>query len=137
MQLTTLDIKRIRQLRYQDGLSAHATAKHIGCSMHTVWRYAPGRPGKIPNDKLRAAFLESNVTAAELCRQVGWTYQCDGRDKANSAALKRTLGILSSRNPSGGRCYRHMIDAEMASVLAEALGLMAWEIMPDEERIAA
>ena len=133
MQLTTLDIKRIKRLRYQDGLSCVATGRIIGCSSRTVWHYAPGNPGKIPNTKLREAFHDSGITATELARRMGWLYPCEGRMKANGSAVKVALGILSKKLPSGTRCFCSLIDAELAGTMAEALGLMAWEVLPDEE----
>jgi transcriptional regulator with XRE-family HTH domain len=132
VRLTPLDVKRIRKLRYRDGLTSPQVAKIIGCDESTVRYYAPGRIGKVPIDKLRAAFEASGLTAAEVARRMGWF---DGRC-ADSARVKRALGIYPSIS-NGRRSPRRMIDAETAGLLAEAIGVMAWEVMPDDEQEAA
>lgn len=139
MRLTTLDIKRIRRLRYRDGLTARETAAIIGCNVSTVLRYAPGRIGKVPNDKLRAAFERSPMTASDVARSMGWTCRVGGGSTcADSGRVKRALGIYPNVSGShGGRSYGRMIDAETAGLIAEALGLMAWEVMPDDDEQAA
>lgn len=141
MRLTTLDIKRIRRLRYRDGLTIPATAAIIGCNISTVWRYAPGVIGKVPNDKLRAAFEASPMTASDVARRMGWTCpprRAGGRPRADSSRVKRSLGINPNVSPRGTRSYSRTIDAETAGLIAEALGLMAWEVMPDDdEQVAA
>lgn len=145
MILTTLDLKRMRSLRYEDGLSAAATAAIIGCGVSAVYRYAPGRPGKVPNDKLREAFERSGITAAEVARRMGWVHastwqRADGTkcpDVSDSSRVKRALGIMSDINGRGVRSIRNLIDAETAGLMAEALGLMAWEVLPDDEQMAA
>lgn len=132
MRLTPLDIKRIRKLRYRDGLTIPATAEIVGCSEATVWHLAPGRPGKVPLDKLRGAFDASGLTATEVARRMGWL---DGRSP-DGARVKRALGIYPSIS-RGRRSPRRLIDAETAGLLAEAIGVMAWEVMPDDEQEAA
>lgn len=134
MRLTPLDIARIRKLRYRDGLMQREVAEIIGCDVKTVWRYAPGHIGKIPNDKVRAAFEASRLTAAQVARRMGW--MC-APGKADGARVKRALGILPDSYGPGIRSTRRLIDAETAGLLAEAIGVMAWEVMPDDEQEAA
>lgn len=139
MNLTMQDIRRIRELRYGDGLTALRVADIVGCSRQTVWRYAPGMPGKIPNNKLRAAFKASSVTATGVARAMGW----DSGKGADSSRVNRTLGLTPDINGKGNASTRTYIDAETASLMAEAIGVMPWEIMPweimpdDETEVAA
>lgn len=147
MILTMLDIKRIRELRYGDGLSCREVAEVVGCSESTVNSHAPGQPGKVPNDRLRAAFDRSGITAAEVARRMGWTHTSTWKrangmkgqtfDVGDSARVKRTLGIMSDISGRGIRSTRTMIDAETAGMMAEVLGLASWEVMPDDELVAA
>lgn len=127
--MTTTDVARIRELRYMDGLSGPAVAKIVGCSTSTVRKYAPGQPGKVPNDKLRAAFVASGLSASEVARRVGWW-----AGSADGARVKRALGLLPTTNGRGRRQIRRLIDAEMAGMLAEAIGVEPWEVMPDDDR---
>jgi hypothetical protein len=124
MKLTTLDIERMRKLRYQDGLSSPKTAEIIGCSPSAVRRYAPGRPGKVPNDKLRAAFLASGHSAAEVARRLGWTY---------ARTWQRANGTRVPYTGADGARVKHALGAETADLMAEAIGVMPWEVMPDED----
>lgn len=139
MRLTTLDIKRIKRLRYRDGLTIEQTAQAIGCGITTIKQYAPGHIGKVPNDKLRAAFEKSGQTAADVARRMGWMCRLgNGGTCADVTRVKRTLGLLPEVNGKGHRSTRRLIDAETAGLMAEAIGLMAWEVMPDDdERVAA
>ena len=138
MRRPRVDVQHIRELRYQDGLSCPVVAQMVGCSESTVRYYAPGQPGKVPNDLLRAAFETSPMTAAELARAMGW-WAPNGPypEVGDSSRVKRSLGLQVDVNGNGKRSVRTMIDAEMAGLMAEALGLGAWEIMPDEELMAA
>lgn len=134
MRLTTHDVRRIRELRYGDGLTLRAVAQIVGCSSEAVRCYAPGRPGKVPNDKLRAAFLASGLTAGEVGRRMGWLCRACG----DAARVKRSLGLLPSGNKRRNRAYTaRNIDAETAALMAEAIGVMPWEIMPDDEQRVA
>lgn len=124
MTLTTRDIAEIRELRYRDGLTQEETAKQVGRDKVTVWRYAPGRPGKIPNAPLREAFLASGLSASEVARRVGWSK--DGW--VDASRVRRTLGLTDDRGVKGYRSRRAMIAAETAANLAEAIGVMPWEV---------
>lgn len=131
--LTIRDVTRIRELRYQDGLSAPAVAGIIGCSEQTVLHYAPGRPGKIPNDNLRELFHRSGLNANEVAWRMGWVYTSEGRVKANGALVKRALGLSPDIGVAGRRTARSLIDAGTAEELAEAMGFERWQVLPDEE----
>lgn len=134
--MTTEDIDRIRGLRYGDGLTSAQTAAIIGRCVSTVERHAPGRPGKIDNSLLRMAFIASGRSAVGVARSLDWTYsRGPGRvDRGyDGARVKRTLGIMPSIAGHGGRQLRKLIDAETAGLIAEAIGVAPWEIMPDEE----
>lgn len=141
--LSPQTIASIRELRYTDGLTIMQTAQLVGCGHISVKRYAPGRPGKVPNDKLRATFEQSGVSAHEIALRLGWTC-APGRSPTkrvtpggDGSRVKRTLGLLPDVNGGGRRSTRTMIDAETAGLIAEALGLAAWEVMPDEDAQAA
>jgi transcriptional regulator with XRE-family HTH domain len=133
-KLTARQIARIRRLRYEDGLSSGQVAAIIGCSPSTVLNHAPGRPGKVPVAPLREAFLRSGVTAASVAFTLGWME----RGKRDGARVKRTLGILDDIN-HGHPSRRTMVDAEIVMLIADAIGVGAWEVLPDieDERRAA
>lgn len=122
MNLTTTDIRRIRELRYQDGLSIEATAAIIGCSAGCVWNYAPGRPGKVPVTPLREMFEQSGLTASEVARRMGW----DSGHGADCSRVRRALGLMDDIT-RGKPSRRRVTDAETAGLLAEAMGRAAWE----------
>lgn len=135
-RLTPDQQRLIRELRYEDGLTIQATAARVGCSAFPVRQLAPGRPGKVPNDKLREAFTDSGLSAVEVARRVGWlcsTGTTQGqRTQADGSRVLRTLGLLDD-STKDRRSTRTFIDAETAALLAEAIGVMAWEVMPDED----
>jgi hypothetical protein len=63
---------------------------------------------------------------------MGWMDGTSG----DSARVKRALGLL----PAGGgprlgyrRYSNRLVDAGTAMRMAEALGVMPWEVMPDED----
>ena len=127
------DVARIRELRYGDGLSAARTAEVVGCCEGTVLRYAPGSPGRVPVAPVREAFEASRLTAADVARRLGWW----DRGSADSARLKRALGINGNvpADPRyrSRRYYSTLIDAETAALIAEAIGVAPWEVLPDED----
>lgn len=126
MAYSKTDIRRIRKLRYKDGLSRQKVAEIIGCSTNTVSKYAPGYPGKIDNNLLREAFISSGYSAYYVARRLGWEY---GNGLADGSRVNQTLGLspdVSSYN--GNKGVRRMIDAETAVSIAEAIGVMPWEI---------
>lgn len=127
--LSAQQVRRIRVLRYEDGLSAREVALLVGCHETTVWRIAPGRPGKVSNAAVRAIFEQSGLTAAEVARRMDWV---DPRSpgSGDSARVKRALGLLEDVN-GGRRARRTRIDAETAGQLAEAMGHEAWEGCPE------
>jgi hypothetical protein len=121
-------VHQIRSLRYLDGMAARTVAELVGVSNWTVLRYAPGRPGKVPVAPLREAFGWSPLTAADVARDLGWW---DSSGSADASRVKRTLGInLDSAH--GHRSRRTMIDAETARLIAEAIGVSPWSILPDD-----
>lgn len=128
MNLSAEEIQEIRELRYGDGLTREATAALVGRSPWTVGRYAPGRPGKVDNAALREAFERSGLTVAEVARRMNWWWvRNDGHLNADGSRVKRTLGLLDDLNRCG-RSRRRLIDAETAGLLAEAIGVMSWEV---------
>jgi hypothetical protein len=111
--LTRSEIARIRELRYGDGLTCAVVASIIGCHWTTVQKYAPGRPGKVPNDKLRAAFLASGVSASEVARRMGWVAArpAGWMPGADGSRVKRSLGLMPDLNGDGARSTRSLFDA--------------------------
>jgi transcriptional regulator with XRE-family HTH domain len=133
-KLPTSTIRRIRQLRYADGLTAPQAAAIVGCSQEAVRHYAPGRPGKVDNAKLRAAFEASGLGAQEVARRVGWwIHKSNCSDQPDGGRVRRTLGIALDANGNGRPSRRRYIDAETAAILAEAIGVAPWEVIPDED----
>jgi len=120
-------IARIRSLRYQDGYTCRQVAAMIGCSESTINKIAPGRPGKVPVAPLREAFLASPVTAPEVARSLGWWLY----GSADGSRVKRTLGI-NLETTHGRRIRRTLADAEVVQLIAEAIGVAPWSVMPDD-----
>ena len=101
---------------------------------------------KIPNDKIRAIFEASPMSAADVARGMGW--ECSnniGRSRmrgtpgtkiADSSRVKRTLGLVPDVSGRGHRTIRELIDPNTAGRLAEAMGHGQWEAMPDDEPTA-
>lgn len=134
MRLTTRDVARIRELRYGDGLSSLVVAGMVGCSDRTIRKYAPGSPGRVPNDKLRAAFEASGLAAADVARRLGW----DSGHGPDTSRVRRKLGLRTESSGKKGTRYRSRnIDAETVALMAEAIGVAPWEVMPDDDEIAA
>lgn len=122
--LSVAQVELIRELRYMDGWTAPAVALVVGCSAVTVRHRAPGRPGKIDNTLLRKAFEGSGKSASEVARRMGWVH----KGKADVSRVRRTLGLAADIDRHGGRSFRRMIDAETAALMAEAIGVMPWEV---------
>lgn len=116
-----------RRLRYVDGLTQEQAAARAGVSIDTVRYYAPGRVGKIDNAALRERFERSPLTAADVARAVGWTYERRGRPRADTSRVKRALGLQDDVS-HGCRGRRVLIDAETAALIAEAIGVEPWEV---------
>lgn len=133
--LTMPQVKQIRELRYMDGLTCEATAQIIGCTADTVGRYAPGKPGKVPVAPLREAFLASGMTAADVARGMGWVH--GSRRKADSAGVQKTLGLRDTIKGGGSRSRRVLVDAETVALMAEVIGLAPWQVLPDDNEMAA
>jgi hypothetical protein len=133
-KLTARQVARIRRLRYEDGLSGPQVAALIGCNPATVTAYAPGRPGKVPVAPLREAFLRSGVTAGQVATELDWL----DRGSPDASRVNRALGITDTIS-HGRRHLRSMVDAEIVMLIADAIGVGAWEVLPDieDERRAA
>lgn len=127
--LSAETVGRIRELRYEDGLTADRTAAAVGVSVGSVQRYAPGRPGKVDNAKLREAFVVSGRSAQDVARGMDWRAGAS----ADGSRVSRALGLLPDLSCLGRRSVRRMVDAETAALLAEAVGVQPWEVMPDED----
>lgn len=130
--LTEDEIAQIRSLRHEDGMTGRELADQFGVSISTIHRLAPGQPGKVPVAPLREAFLASSVDAAEAARELGWW---DHRGAPDSSRVKRTLGI--NHETSHGRRYRRsLVDAETVQLIAEAIGVAPWSVLPDDDMVA-
>jgi hypothetical protein len=131
-ELTPDEIAWIRELRYMDGFTAQQVAEIVGRCIWTVRKYAPGWPGKVPVAPLREAFLASPMTAPDVAREVGW-WLANGTP--DSSRVKRTLGI--NLETSRGRRYRRsLVDAETVQLIAEAIGVAPWSVLPDDDMVA-
>lgn len=133
---TIRDIQRIREARYSDGLSIPATAQKLGVSEWAVSTYAPGRPGKVSNELVRAVFVRSGLSAAKVAQDIGWL----GKGRyGDGVRLRRALGLQSEagkKDRTTGEYtwgFRRTIDAETAGLIAEACGVGAWEVMPSDD----
>lgn len=135
MTLSDTTRNQIRTLR-ADGYTGRQVAEVIGCSSTTVLTLAPGWPGKVPNDRLREAFLESGLTAATVARRVGWMSNSRGT-RADSSRVNRTLGLADDTNGRGAKSRRKMIDWETGSLIAEAIGVAPWSVLDDDLEDAA
>lgn len=134
--LTAREIARIRRLRYEDGLSGPQVAAIIGCSTSTVTNHASGRPGKVPVAPLREAFLRSGKTASQVARSMDW----QSGSKPDASRVLRVLGLRDDvKGATGCRSRRVLVDAEIVMLIADAIGVGAWEVLPDieDERRAA
>lgn len=136
-RLTELQVARIKRMR-ADGHTAEATARAVGCDPRTVRAHAPGYLGKVPNDRLREAFLASGRSAADVARSLGW----DSGKGADTSRVRRTLGInRSTSTPSRGQgryhSRRRLIDWETGALIAEAIGIMPWEVLDDDREAVA
>jgi hypothetical protein len=130
--LTELQIARIKRMR-ADGHTQAETARALGWSPFTVRKHAPGPTGKVPNDRLREAFLASDRTAADVARSLGW----NSGHGADTSRVRRTLGLLDDINGRGDHTRRRLIDWETGSLIAEAIGVMPWEVLDDDFEDAA
>ena len=127
-------VAAVRQLRYMDGLSCRVVGERFGVATRTINEWAPGRPGKVPNDKVRALFEASPMSAGDVARAVGWWKMCGPprrRHFVDGVRVLRTLG-LAPEVSRGRQTLRSMIDAETAGDLAEAMGFGRWEALPDD-----
>lgn len=124
MKITAREVASMRKLRDVDGLDGAETAAIVGCHLNTVYEYAPGRPGTIPNELVREAFLRSGLSAGEVAIKIGWMQ----RGKGDGARLKRALGVLRCRDENGSTYVNRRINVETATLIAEAIGVDLWEI---------
>lgn len=124
---------QIRELRYMDGWTCERVAGVTGIHPRTVGKIAPGRPGKVSNDRVRAMFERSRLSAHAVAQAMGWEKAAgDGRASADGRRVLRALGLLPEVS-RGYESFRSMIDAETAMLLAEAMGHAGWEALPDDE----
>lgn len=133
--LTADEIAQVCELRYIDGLTIPKTAEQLGLCEWTVRKYAPGRPGKVPVAPLRKAFLASPMTAGDVARELGWWNRAINRP--DSSRVRHTLGLIVDNNGAGRRSYRTVTDAETVRLIAEAIGISPWSVLPDDEDVAA
>jgi transcriptional regulator with XRE-family HTH domain len=132
--LSEARVALLRELRLRDGLTQREVATRVGCCRATVARLAPGRVGKAPVAPLREAFLASGLSAAEVARRLGWSWMRGPYLYYDSSRVKRTLGLLDDvSGVTGGRSRRVVVDVELISRIADAIGVMPWEVLPDEE----
>jgi hypothetical protein len=136
-------IANIRELRYVDGLTREQIRERTGINVRTSRKYAPGAfVGKVPNDAVREVFLASGLPAASVAQDIGWLSpqrQRNGavRMRGDSSRLLRALGLRLENHRWGKKGYRRMLDAEHASMIAEACGVAGWSVLGDEDSVAA
>lgn len=126
--MTDEEIALIRELRAA-GHTQSDIARITGFSHNSVCRLVPGWVGKVPVAPLRQAFLDSPVTAADIARDLGWW---DSRGDADSARVKRTLGLVPDRK-NGHQSRRRLVDAETVQLIAEAIGISPFAVLPDDD----
>lgn len=132
-RLTELQVARIKRMR-ADGHKLEEIAEAVGCHPQTAGKHAPGPVGKVRNDRLREAFLESGRSAPDVARALGWE---GSRGAADGSRVKRTLGLLPDISRTGARNRRRLIDWETGSLIAEAIGVGPWEVLDDDLEDAA
>lgn len=87
---------------------------------------------RVPNEPLRNAFLNSGLSASEVCRRLGWMHtRGDGWMRGDTSKLLRMLGIDPTHTGAGvqKRAYRTMVSAEDAEFLRR---VMAADYQPRE-----
>lgn len=87
----------------------------------------------VPVAPLRLAFLASGKSAVQVARAAGWWDGTSG----DSSRVKRTLGLLPTVNGAGHRQWRTRVDIDTVELLAGAIGVAPWEVLPDDEEMAA
>lgn len=129
-RITPAQAKLIRELR-DEGYTINSVAARVGVGATTVRKIAPGRPGKVPVAPLRDAFLGSRLNASVVARRLGWQ---DRRGRADGSRVKRTLGIRPDSTHRAGS-VRTWVDAETVRMIAEAIGVSPWAVLPDERAV--
>lgn len=132
--ITASEAQQILDLR-ADGHTHQTIASVIGRHEATVRKVAgPGRPGKVPVEPLRKAFLKSDRTAYDVAKRMGWVYRDRRRDSEfpDAGRVLITLGLAPGQNSKGVKSWRTLADAETVGLLAEAVGVASWEVMPEE-----
>jgi hypothetical protein len=129
IRLTEREREQIQELR-ADGHTIKATAELTGRCAVTIQRLAPGRPGKVSNDRLREAFVAQSMSAAAVAQAIGW-------GNKESSRVRRTLGLSADVNGNGIRSVRRMIDWETGSLIADAIGVEPWSVLDDDLEAAA
>ena len=123
-------IERVRELRYQDGLSRPQIAELAGVSVWACRKYAPGAfVGKVENAPVRKVFLASGLSASGVATALGWF----SPKRPDSSRVLRTLGLRPEKHSAGRKAFRQMIDAEVAMNIAEACGVAGWSVLPEDE----
>lgn len=82
----------------------------------------------VDNAPLRDAFVASRLSAGAIARELGWFYSRGGGLHADTARVKRTLGLLDDVSRAGHRTTRRRVDIETVGRIADAMGLGRWEV---------
>lgn len=82
----------------------------------------------VDNAPLRDAFIASRLSAGAIARELGWFYSRGGGLRADTARVRRTLGLLDDINGAGRRTTRRRVDIETVGHIADAMGLGRWEV---------
>jgi lambda repressor-like predicted transcriptional regulator len=127
-RLAPEQIETILRLR-EEGRTLRYTAAATGVAEVTVRAYAPGYRGKVSNAAIREAFERSPVTAADVARHLEWW---DQRGSPATSRVKRTLGLQHENGPRL-RTYRKLVDVETVMLIAEAIGISPWSVLPEED----
>lgn len=119
--------EKIRELRYEDGLTCEEVACQVGMSRESIGLIAPGRPGKIDNARIREAFIRSGKSASAVARDLGWR-SGDGRGP-DASRVRKTLGITLTVGGARRKAQaRRLVDAETVGRIAESIGVEPWEV---------
>ena len=89
-RLTQFDVELIRYCRYQLNLPATRIARDLGIHVSTVRKKAPDM---VPTEKLRKAFEQSEYTANQVARFLGWRsgWTSNGFPKWDVSRVRRSF----------------------------------------------
>lgn len=107
----------VRELR-ADGLSQEEIARIAGVTLSSIRRMCPGSVGKVPVAPLREAFEASPYSTTHVARSVGW-WRKNGT-VPDTARVRRML------------FHQVTADAEIVGLMAEAIGIAPWAVLPDD-----